>query len=81
MKKLRFNEQIHTYHIDFVGHVNNIVYIQWMENGRLYLLEEIGYPVSELAKKEGVVPVITQTIINYKNPFFIHNRVEIKLWI
>lgn len=81
MQKIRFKEQIYTYHIDFVGHVNNIVYIQWMENGRLHLLNEIGFPVSDLAKKEGVVPVIIETKITYKNPLFINNHVEIEVWI
>lgn len=81
MEKLIYHEKIYTYHIDFVGHVNNIVYIEWMENGRLLFLEAIGYPVSELAKNEGIVPVLTETSIQYKNPFFLNNEVSIEMWI
>jgi len=28
MKKITFDQEIHTFHIDFLGHVNNGVYIQ-----------------------------------------------------
>lgn len=81
MKKLIFNEKIYTYQIDFVGHVNNIVYIQWMENGRLRLLEEMGFPISALAHSEGIVPVLTETSIKYRHPFFLNNEVTIEMWI
>jgi len=81
MKKLVFEEKIYTYHIDLVGHVNNIIYIQWMENGRVKLLEAMGIPVTDLTKKEGIVPVLTETQIAYKKPFFIHNSVKIEMWV
>lgn len=79
--KLVYEEKIYTYHIDIVGHVNNIIYIQWLENGRVKLLEEMGIPVSDLTKKEGIVPILTETNILYKKPFFIHNLVRIESWV
>ena len=57
MQKLIFEEKIYTYHIDIVGHVNNIIYIQWMENGSVKLLEAIGLPVTEIDKR-GILPVL-----------------------
>ncbi|MBN2635178.1 MAG: acyl-CoA thioesterase [Prolixibacteraceae bacterium] len=81
MKKLVFTEKIYTYHIDIVGHVNNIIYIQWMENGRMKLLEEMGFPVTDLTNNEGILPILTETCISYKKPFFIHNSVKIELWV
>ena len=81
MNKLVYFEKIYTYHIDFVGHVSNIIYIQWMENGRMKLLEAIGLPVTEIAHGEGIVPVLTETSITYKKPFFLHNSVKIELWV
>ncbi len=44
-KKIIYTEKIYTYQIDFARHVSNIVYIQWMENGRLRLMEEMGFPI------------------------------------
>src|SRR5680860_970790 len=81
MKKIKFKEKIYTYHIDFVGHVNNIIYIQWMENGRLHLLEAMGIPPVELALNDGVMPVLTDTVIKYKTPFFLNNEVNVEMWI
>ena len=80
MSKLVFQEKIYTYQIDFVGHVNNIIYIQWMENGRVKLLEAIGLPVTEIATGEGIVPILVETRIRYKKPFFLHNSVQIEIW-
>ena len=45
MNKVVFDQEIYTFHIDFAGHVSNIVYVQWMEIGRLKLLEAVGLPV------------------------------------
>ncbi len=81
MNKLTFEEKIYTYQIDFVGHVNNINYIQWMENGRVHLFEAIGIPVTGIADQEGVLPVLTETQIRYKKALFLHNSVKIEIWI
>lgn len=80
-RKLTFEEKVYTYHIDFVGHVNNIVYVQWLENGRVKLLEAMGIPVTNLAHGEGIVPVLTETTIAYKKPFFLDNTVTVETWI
>jgi len=81
MQKLTYLENIYTYHIDFVGHVNNAVYIQWMENGRLKLLEAIGMPVTRIAEGEGIVPVLTETHIRYRKPYFLGDTARIEIWL
>lgn len=81
MQKLKFTEKIYTYHIDFVGHVNNIIYIQWMENGRMHFLDAIGFPATELDNNDGIVPILTDTKITYKRPFFLKNNVHIEMWV
>ena len=80
-KKLTYREKIYTYQIDYVGHVNNISYIQWMENGRVRLMEAIGMPIPEIAIDEGIVPVLTETTIKYKKPFYLNNDVIIETWL
>ncbi|WP_372950749.1 acyl-CoA thioesterase [Mariniphaga sp.] len=80
-QKLIFEEKIYTYQIDFVGHVNNIIYIQWLENGRVRLLEAIGLPAFDLAVSDGIVPVLTETSIKYKKPLFLNNTVTVEIWI
>lgn len=81
MNKLIYTEPVYTYHIDFVGHVNNIIYIQWMENGRVKLLEAIGMPAHEIAHTEGIFPILTETTIQYRKPIFLNNVVTIECWV
>jgi acyl-CoA thioester hydrolase len=81
MHKLEFEEKIYTYHIDFVGHVNNIIYIQWLENGRNRMLEVMGVPAQKIADIWGIMPVLTETQIIYKVPLYLQNQVKIEMWI
>ena len=81
MQKLTFEEKIYTYHIDFVGHVNNINYITWMENGRVKLFEAAGISISDLLDKYNTLPIITETFIQYKRALFLNNQVRIEAWV
>ncbi len=81
MKKLKFTEPIYTYHIDFVGHVNNIIYVQWLENARVKLLQAMGLSITEIAEKDNILPIITETIIKYKKPYFLNNTVHVEVWV
>lgn len=81
MKKVIFTENIHTYHIDFAGHVSNIVYIQWMEIARLKLLESVGLPVHEIVKKLGLLPTLIRTEVQYHKQLFLGDTVRIEVWL
>lgn len=80
MQIIAFDLEIYTYQIDFAGHVSNIVYIQWMEIGRLKLLEAVGLPVHKIAR-EGFVPVLVNTEITYKSPLYLDDTVHVELWL
>ena len=81
MKKVIFTEKVHTYQIDFAGHVSNIVYIQWMEIGRLKLLEAIGMPVQEIIEKLGLLPTLIRTEARYHKQLFLGDTVRIEVWL
>lgn len=70
---------VKTYDIDFLGIVSNITYIRWMEDLRLHLLE-VHYPLQKLLS-ELVVPVLTQTHIEYRRPVRMHDQVVGSLWM
>jgi len=80
MKKLKFGLEVYTYQIDFVHHLSNIVYIEWMEIGRLKLLDAIGLSAAEL-EKSGIFPVLVSTEITYKQPIFYGDSVTVEVWI
>ena len=81
MQKLIFTEPVYTYQIDFVGHVNNIVYIQWLENARIKLIEAMGLTITQIAEIDEILPIITETNIKYKKPFFLYSKVNIEAWV
>jgi acyl-CoA thioester hydrolase len=56
--------RVQTYDIDFAGIVSNIVFIRWLEDLRLGLME-IAYPLSR-ALAEDVAPVLLSTRIAYR---------------
>jgi acyl-CoA thioester hydrolase len=79
MNKVAFEVPIYTFHIDFAGHVSNIVYVQWMEAGRQKLFEAAGLPLEQLAET-GIVPVLAHTEIDYKLPLLLGDRARVEVW-
>jgi acyl-CoA thioester hydrolase len=63
---------IRTYDIDFAGIVSNIVFIRWLEDLRLGLMEK-AYPLIR-ALAEDVAPILLATRITYRRPVTIADR-------
>ena len=80
MKKVTFEQEIYSFHIDFLGHVNNGVYIQWMEIGRTKLLEAAGLVTHEILK-QSFAPLLVQTTITYKVPLYLGDRAHVEVWL
>ncbi|MBW4564738.1 MAG: acyl-CoA thioesterase [Mojavia pulchra JT2-VF2] len=80
MLKIAVELQVYPFHIDFIGHVNNSVYIQWMEIGRTKLLQAIGMPMQEIVQ-HGFAPVLVETNIVYKTPLYLGECVQLEMWI
>ncbi|HEY3908539.1 MAG TPA: thioesterase family protein [Stellaceae bacterium] len=57
---------VRTYDIDFAGVVSNIVFIRWLEDLRLGLMEQ-AYPLAQ-ALAEDVAPILISTRITYRRP-------------
>jgi len=80
MQKITFDQEIHTFHIDYLGHVNNGVYIQWMEIGRTKLLEAAGMVTAEIFK-QSFAPLLVETHISYKVPLYLGDHAHIEVWL
>jgi acyl-CoA thioester hydrolase len=70
---------VQTYDIDFAGHVSNIVYIRWLEDLRLKLLDE-HCPLAKLFQ-QGYSPILAGTEIEYKRPIKLFDKVVGRMWI
>src|SRR5579871_6659190 len=79
MPKLTHELPVYTFHIDFAGHVSNIVYVQWMEVSRCKLLEAAGFSLTDLCSR-GVIPVLTETHIEHRRPLYLGDTVRAEVW-
>jgi acyl-CoA thioester hydrolase len=70
---------IRTYDIDFAGIVSNVVYIRWLEDLRLKLLDEY-LPLDKLIQ-QGCVPILTGTQIEYKRQIKLFDKLIGRMWI
>ena len=70
---------IQTYDIDFAGVVSNIVYIRWLEDLRLKMLESY-LPLEKLIK-EGYCPTLNSTQIKYQQALRLFDRPLGKMWM
>jgi acyl-CoA thioester hydrolase len=70
---------IRTYDIDFAGIVSNIVFIRWLEDLRLGLLDQ-AYPLIR-ALAEDVAPILLSTRINYRRPVTIADPLVGRMWV
>jgi acyl-CoA thioester hydrolase len=64
--------RIQTYDIDFAGIVSNIVFVRWLEDLRLGLMEQ-AYPLIR-ALAEDVAPILLATRIKYRRPVTIADQ-------
>ena len=60
---------IRTYDIDFAGIVSNIVFIRWLEDLRLELMDA-AYPLTQ-ALRDDIAPILLGTEIRYRRPVMI----------
>lgn len=80
MSKIKFDIEVQTFQIDFVHHVSNIIYIEWMETGRTKLLQALDLPPENL-EKEDTFPILVHTEIDYKRPIYYGDKVHCEIWI
>ena len=70
---------VKTYDIDFAGIVSNIVYIRWLEDLRLEILD--AYLPLQKMLEDGIAPILLQTQIEYKQPITIFDVPIGRMWM
>lgn len=76
--RVELSFQPKTYDIDFAGHVSNIVYIRWLEDLRMKVLDTY-LPLHALMER-GIAPVVMRTAIEYKRPVKLFDAVTGTMW-
>lgn len=70
---------VQTYDIDFAGTVGNIVFVRWLEDLRLALMQEV-YPIA-VALAEDVAPILRATRISYVHPVGMQDALVGRIWV
>ncbi len=68
-----------TYDIDIAGHLNNVVYVRWLEDLRRIFFDE-HYPVKNLLG-HNLYPVIASTNIKYKRQIKLFDTPKGFMWL
>ncbi len=76
--KASINFEIKTYEIDIAGHVNNLVYVKWLEDLRFRLFERI-LPIGSLLHLN-LYPIVISTNIVYKKQLKLYDKLQGFSW-
>lgn len=63
---------VHGYDVDFMQVVNNTVYVKWLEDMRMAILDKY-FPLTEMME-DHCSPILAETCIQYKRPVTFHSR-------
>lgn len=66
--------------IDQLGHVNNTVYVSWLQEAAIAHSTSLGWPI-EAYVKLGSCWVVSSHYIKYLRPAYLGQTVQVKTWI
>ena len=77
MKFYTVNHQVQQHEIDNLNHVNNVVYLQWINDVSI----KHWHSLSTKAIREKYIWVAIRHEINYLKPAFLDEEITIKTWV
>ncbi|HHU36046.1 MAG TPA: acyl-CoA thioesterase [Treponema sp.] len=69
---------VRSYELDAYNHVNNAIYLQYLEYGRMEFLKEINFDYIGLTKA-GYALFITRVDIHYRKPAYLFDELSIEV--
>ncbi|MBX3459097.1 MAG: acyl-CoA thioesterase [Planctomycetes bacterium] len=72
-----FRVEVRSYELDVYDHVNNAVYINWLEHGRSKFLQDKGFNYISIVDQWGVRFMTVRTEIDYRKALRLGDRAEI----
>lgn len=79
-KKLHTTYKVRGYHIDTNGHVNNAVYLNYLEDARDDFLEHLGMSIAELLQ-QGVLVFLSEVRLKFHSPALYGDHIEVWGWL
>lgn len=69
--------EVRSYELDVYNHVNNAVYINWLEHGRCKMLQDKGLDYTRIIDNWGVRYMTVRTEIDYLAPLHLGDSIEV----
>ncbi|MCS6988570.1 MAG: acyl-CoA thioesterase [Chloroherpetonaceae bacterium] len=76
MRKHETRLKVRSYELDFFQHVNNAVYLNYIEQARVELLQSAGFSLEEFFAQK-ILPVVVNVNINYRRPSRLNDELVI----
>jgi YbgC/YbaW family acyl-CoA thioester hydrolase len=80
MKKFTQRLKVRSYELDAQGHVNNSVYLSYLEYARVATMEQLGIPYQDYLRK-GKYVAIAEVRLKYLYPATLGDELEITLQV
>jgi len=71
---------VRSYEVDSYRHLNNAVYVSWLEHARLLYLQSLGFSYDGFADRQQWL-VVARTEVDFRAPLHVGDEVESRTWI
>ena len=76
MRKHETRIKVRSYELDFFQHVNNAVYLNYIEQARVELLQNAGFTLDDFLSQK-ILPVVVNVNINYRRASHLNDELVI----
>ncbi len=76
MRKHETRIKVRSYELDFFQHVNNAVYLNYIEQARVELLQSAGFTLDDFLS-QNILPVVVNININYRRASHLNDELVI----
>ena len=77
---ITFEHKVHYYETDKMGIVHHSNYIRWMEEARVFAMDQVGYPYKKF-EDNGLISPVLSVECTYKKSVFFGDIVEITVFL
>jgi thioesterase-3 len=77
MQQHLFDITVRSTDVDFIGHVNNAKYLEYMEWARFDWMCQLGFTLEELQRR-AIMPVVVNIVINYRKELRMLEQIQVR---
>lgn len=72
--------EVESHHCDIQNHLNNVVYVQWIQDGTLSAYRAKGYS-REMDEKNNIIWFVRRHEVDYLAPAFAGDMIRLRTWV